>query len=563
MRQLIVFAAIGAVCCVPQRDDLGNKPAAPPPTPAFVTAPAPAAPAEMLRVSGEKIVDGAGRRVVLRGVAFGNQVWTDVADPRKHHSEIDYARIKDLGMNAVRFYLNDITFEDAKSPGQWKPRGWAWLDDNVAWAKKQGIYLILNLHVPPGGYQSLGKGVGLWESPEAQAKFIALWKAIAERYRSEPTIAGYDLLNEPVVTKSIGQWQDLAERAILAVRGVDPWHIVFVERVNAVGMDWAENGDRNFFRVRDPNVVYEFHFYKPFHFTHQNAHWAELAAADTRYPAANVAGIEWFNEDWKTATFQSPHLPPGDSDWKFYAGAPYTVVDPSIAVGKPVLGCSRNPGKAWFDDLVLEQLDPNGKSERTIWSADLHSKRGWFYWTKDGSGTASNESAGHSNKDSVAISGNQSDAALSADYLQFRVEPKSVYRLSGWMRGQAIPSETTCQIRIDFYSANAPVFSWDKSFLAYEIDAYVKWGKRQRVPLFLGEFGAIRQTFEADRGGLRWANDMLDLINERQLNFTFHDYHEVYMGLFYGDDSLPDPANSNRALLELFKSKLKPMSIAQ
>jgi hypothetical protein len=83
------------------------------------------------------------------------------------------------------------------------------------------------------------------------------------------------------------------------------------------------------------------------------------------------------------------------------------------------------------------------------------------------------------------------------------------------------------------------------------------------VPLFLGEFGAIRQTFEADRGGLRWANDMLDLINERQLNFTFHDYHEVYMGLFYGDDSLPDPANSNRALLELFKSKLKPMSIAQ
>jgi endoglucanase len=466
-------------------------------------------------------------------------------------------------MNAVRFYMNDVTFEDAQSPGQWKASGWAWLDDNIAWAKKQSVYLILNLHVPPGGYQSLGKGTGLWESPEAQARFIALWRAIAERYRSEPSIAGYDLLNEPVVTKSIGQWQDLAERTIAAVRNVDPWHIVFVERVNSVGAGWYENAERNFFRVKDPNVVYEFHFYKPFHFTHQSAHWAESAATDTRYPDANVAGIEWFNEDWKASTFQSPHVSVGDSDWKFYSGTPYTVTDPSLVVGKPVLGCSQNSGKVWFDDLILEQLDSNGNSKRTIWTADLHSKRGWFYWTKDGSGTASNESLGHSNKDSVAISGNQSDAALSADYLQFRLEPKGVYRLSGWMRGQAVPAKTACQIRFDLYSAKAPVFPLDKSFLAYEMDAYANWGKRQRVPLFLGEFGAIRQTFEADRGGLRWVNDMLDLIAERQLNFTFHDYHEVYMGLFYGDDTLPDPANSNQPLLELFREKLKALPVAR
>ena len=563
MRVRFVVSALVGFGCMAPRGESGGKPAAPPPTPLNVPAATAPAPSAMLRVSGDKIVDGEGKPVLLRGVAFGNQVWLDVADPRKHHSEADYARIKDLGMNAVRFYLNDISFEDPKRPGQWKPSGWAWLDDNVAWAKKHGVYLVLNLHFPPGGYQSLGTGSLLWESPEAQNQFIELWKAIAGRYRAEPTIAGYDLLNEPVVTKSIEQWQSLADRTIAAMRTVDPGHMMFVERVNSVGTDWKENADRNFFRVKDPNVVYEFHFYKPFHFTHQNAPWSELAAADMRYPDPNSVGIEWFNSDWKATTTQSPRLPPGNSDWKYYEGAAFTVSDPSLVLGKPSLGCSQNSGKAWFDDLKLEELDPKGKPKRTIWTANLHSKRGWFYWTKDGSGAASAETVGHGDKDSIAIAGNQSDAALSAEYLQFRTEPKGTYRLSGWMKGQAIPAKAACQIRIDFYSARAPVFALDKSFLAYEMDAYVNWGRQQHVPLFLGEFGVIRQTFEGDRGGIRWVSDMLDLIAERQLSFTYHDYHEVHMGMFYGDDTLPDPGNANQALLKLFKAKLAPMTVAK
>ena len=525
--------------------------------------PASPAPVEMLRVSGDRIIDGNGKNVTLRGIAFGNQVWTDAADPRLHHAEVDYARVKDLGMNAVRFYMNHITFDDAASPGRLKPSGLAWLDDNIAWAKKQGIYLVLNLHVPPGGYQSSGKGSELWEDPKTQDQFVALWKALADHYRSESTIAGFDLLNEPVVTKSIDQWKSLAERTIAAVRTVDPWHMMFVERVNSVGLDWKENSEQNFFRVQDPNIVYEFHFYKPFNFTHQNAPWAEMAAADAHYPDPNVASIDWFNEQWATGTFSSPRLPAGDSDWKFYQGTPFTVANNDVALGKPALACVRNSGKAWFDDLTLEELDAKGIPKRTIWKSSLDSTRGWYYWTKDGSGAASNEPTGHSDHASVAISGSKSDANLGAEYLQFRVQPKGVYRLSGWMKGQNIPASATCQIRLDFYSARAPVFPMDKSFVTYELDAYVNWGKRQHVPLFLGEFGAIHQTFEGDRGGVRWVSDLLDLILDRQLSFTYHAYHESSFGVYYGDNSLPDPANANQALLDLFKSKLSATSMAK
>src|SRR5664279_5017893 len=63
-------------------------------------------PAAMLRVRGPQIVDGAGRAVRLRGVAFGNEVWGNVRLPRRHHGEADYQRLSAMGMNAVRFYMN-------------------------------------------------------------------------------------------------------------------------------------------------------------------------------------------------------------------------------------------------------------------------------------------------------------------------------------------------------------------------------------------------------------------------------------------------------------------------
>ena len=121
----------------------------------------------ILHVRGTEIVDGKGRPVLLRGVAFGNDVWSNVRLPRRHHDETDYQRVAAMGMNAVRFYMNYRTFEADAAPGQYLDDGWQWLDDNIAWAKRHNVYLILNMHVPPGGFQSLGNGKALTFSIEA------------------------------------------------------------------------------------------------------------------------------------------------------------------------------------------------------------------------------------------------------------------------------------------------------------------------------------------------------------------------------------------------------------
>lgn len=76
------------------------------------------------------------------------------------------------------------------------------------------------------------------------------------------------------------------------------------------------------------------------------------------------------------------------------------------------------------------------------------------------------------------------------------------------------------------------------------------WGKANDVPLFLGDWGVYKSAFEEDRGGINWVQDMLELIDERNLISTYHTYHEESFGIFRGDGKL-DPEHRNRALYDL------------
>ncbi len=274
-----------------------------------------------------------------------------------------------------------------------------------------------------------------------------------------------------------------------------------------------------------------------------------------RYPD-DRAEIEWFLLDRRAGTDGSPKLPPGDTPWAYYQGAPFHVTDPAIVVGKPVLEVKNNAGTAYFDDLTLEELDAAGAVKRVIWQRNLTSTRGWFFWTANGSGGAAPGHTGHGDGASIVAAGTRGDANLGSDVLRFRTRPGATYRLSGWMRGEKIPPEASCRIRLDFFSARAPVQASDRAFVAQELDAYVDWGRKHDVPLFLGEFGAIRFAFDDDRGGLRWVGDMLELLDARGLSFSYHAYHEDAFGIYRGGGALPSSAQANTALIELFTHEL-------
>ena len=125
--------------------------------------------------------------------------------------------------------------------------GFKLVDQLVGWAKKDGIYVILDMHCAPGGQtgSNIDDSWGypwLYSSPEAQAETVAVWRRIAQHYRNEPTVLGYDLLNEP-----LPQWEKLQQfkRELVPVYGKIAEGIRAVDRNHVLILGGA-NWDTNF-----------------------------------------------------------------------------------------------------------------------------------------------------------------------------------------------------------------------------------------------------------------------------------------------------------------------------
>lgn len=189
-----------------------------------------------------------------------------------HMRQADVEALKSWGFNAVRlpmhYNLFTLPIEDEPVPGQntWLDKGFEMTDSLISWCAQNEMYVILDLHAAPGG-QGYDEGISdydpskpsLWESSANQAKTVALWERLAERYADEQWVAGYDLLNEPNWdlpgnTSLRNLYEDITE----AIRAVDANHIIFIEG------NWFANDFTGLTPPWDPNLVYSPHKYWSF-----------------------------------------------------------------------------------------------------------------------------------------------------------------------------------------------------------------------------------------------------------------------------------------------------------
>lgn len=514
-------------------------------------------PREFVRRQETRLVVGAeDRPLLLQGVCFGNQVWSNPSTPpTTHHQEADFARVQAMGMNVVRFYLNYALFEDDRKPYVYKPEGWAWLDRNLRWAQQHGVYLILNMHVPQGGFQSTGHGLALWENPENQRRLAALYQAIADHCRQDPTVAAYDLVNEPVVSQSPEQWRTLAVRLTEAIRRVDRNHLVIVERLNGVTDRWQSDANLNFFLLDDANTAYTFHFYSPIEYTHQATSWTGLPE-DGTYPDPLI--MPPTDATWCGATMGNPVLPAGDSEWTDYVGEMFLAADPRLLVAKPALVASGNRGSVSFGDFTVKEFDANRTLVRVHWATPIKSMKGAAFWSKARTGRCEfAPGAGPQGHGAIAIQGTTDDANCALNPYRFKVTQGHYYQISGFMKGKDVTPGARCMFRLDFETSpsGSPALTRGRDYLAAELQRYLDWGARNRVPLYLGEWGLYQRCFDEGKGGLNWVKDMLGLLTEARVHFTYHCYHETGFGLYRGNDALPDPANANRELIQLLTAR--------
>lgn len=253
-----------------------------------------------LRSDGMDMVDEHGKKVLLQGVGLGNwmlpegYMWKFGQEgdrPRKiekivsdylgaekaeqfwktyrknYITEADIKRIAELGYNSVRPALNARLFLTEGENNQFVDEGFQLLDSLVARCKRHHLYVIIDMHGAPGGQtgqnidDSPNNEPELFMNLKNQDLLVKLWVKIAERYKDEPTVAAYDLLNEPLPenTGAAAKYKDqlvpLYERLIKAIREVDKKHMFTLE-----GYNWSNNWSE-FNKPLDDNMFYQFHYY--------------------------------------------------------------------------------------------------------------------------------------------------------------------------------------------------------------------------------------------------------------------------------------------------------------
>ena len=248
---------------------------------------------KLVRIEGKRFVAPDGSTLAIKGISLGNwlmpegymfkfevakaprQIYGAVdrllgperatafwaAYRERYIAEDDIGFIKSVGFNTVRIPLHWELF--MTRDGALEGPGWALLDRALGWVKAAGLYAIVDLHAAPGGQTGINHDDGpgyplMFYVPRDRDLTVKLWQAIAQRYAGDPTILGYDLLNEPIApyhdTATLNpRLEPFYSRVTAAIRAVDPGRVVIL----AAGQ-WSSSFDM-FGPPFAPNLAYTYH----------------------------------------------------------------------------------------------------------------------------------------------------------------------------------------------------------------------------------------------------------------------------------------------------------------
>ncbi|GHU79613.1 hypothetical protein FACS1894145_4130 [Bacteroidia bacterium] len=253
-----------------------------------------------VRISGQNLVQPNGEKLLIRGTNLGNWlnpegymfkfkktnsarfinemlcelVGEDFTEDFWKQFKDNYITVEDIqfirstGANTIRLPFHYKLFTDEDYMGLTASQdGFARVDSAVKWCKAAGLYLILDMHDAPGG--QTGDNIDdsyaypwLFESAKMQKLYAGIWQKIAERYRNEPVILGYELLNEPIAPYFENKDEINAQLAAIykigvdAIRKVDRNHIILLG-----GAQWNSNFHPLKNTLFDDKIMYTCHRY--------------------------------------------------------------------------------------------------------------------------------------------------------------------------------------------------------------------------------------------------------------------------------------------------------------
>jgi len=215
----------------------------------------------------------ASRLTHLRHGINLSEWFAQVYDPRGYTKEhfqnwttsADIALIKSAGFDHVRLSVNPQPMIEAGG----RPGGTAeylgYLDAAVKMILDAGLAVEIDVHPDSDFKASLAK------QDDSVERFADFWRTLAQHYSSwDPERVVFEILNEPEFHDPY-RWYGVEAKLAAAIRQGAPAHTII-----APGARWDDDDDMLFLEpLRDPDVIYVFHFYEPHIFTHQGATWGD------------------------------------------------------------------------------------------------------------------------------------------------------------------------------------------------------------------------------------------------------------------------------------------------
>lgn len=175
----------------------------------------------------------------------------------------EFENIKSLGVSTIRLPI-DFYALSGSAPDYTIPDAlFVMLDNLVGWADELDLNLILDNH---------SSTVSDGSAELARTYLTKLWTQLANRYKSVGNHLLYEILNEPNGPSLNANWYEIQAEVVNAIRSCDQRHFIVVGAPKYNTYTILDELPQ----YSDSRLVYTFHFYDPFLFTHQGANWANM-----------------------------------------------------------------------------------------------------------------------------------------------------------------------------------------------------------------------------------------------------------------------------------------------
>ena len=249
-----------------------------------------------------------------KGVSLHNWLEENAPFEDFRYSKSDIERFAQQGFEGIRipididlYVLDKAKVIAGEVPLEMDPLIWTPLDSLVNWTAELELSLTIDYHQYDASLNARSIYDASYRTMAAQA-----WQTVAKRYSTNPREdIFYELTNEPGISEDVARdgWHDLTIEMIDSIRSVDTIHTLI----------W---GDTRWYEIenliknkpfKEQNMIYSFHYYEPFLFTHQGASWTGMGSTrNTPFPYSKERwhteyeyfGVQEGTEDWVKDQYQ-------------------------------------------------------------------------------------------------------------------------------------------------------------------------------------------------------------------------------------------------------------------